>query len=144
LFEEVIAPTVTPEGALNAVLAGAADIAPIDAYALHLLRRFRPELTDAVRSVGRTARTPIPLLVATAPPSDALRAAFLGAHLRPGSRELMQSLLLQRFVLPESASYDALKVRAEQAWRYWGSHLLAGVVHPAFRLPSMAGPREDH
>ena len=33
LFHEVIAPQITPLGALRAVISGAADVAPIDAYA---------------------------------------------------------------------------------------------------------------
>jgi ABC-type phosphate/phosphonate transport system substrate-binding protein len=43
LFREIIAPTVTPLGALSAVIRGAADIAPIDAYAFRLLARYRPD-----------------------------------------------------------------------------------------------------
>ncbi len=39
LYREVIAPTVTPFGALSAVLNQEADVAPIDAYALRLLQR---------------------------------------------------------------------------------------------------------
>src|SRR3984893_14066280 len=49
LFSEIIAPTITPVGALTAVADGAADIAPIDSYAFRLLRKYRPELASAVR-----------------------------------------------------------------------------------------------
>src|SRR5271165_4963968 len=59
-YRELIAPQITPQGALRAVLEDRADVAPIDAYTLCLLRAFRSDLTDAVRIIGRTAATPIP------------------------------------------------------------------------------------
>ncbi len=133
LFREVVAPTITPLGALSAVVSGAAEIAPIDSYAFRLLQRFEPALTAAVRVVGQTARTPIPLLVATPPGSDALRSAFLQAHREPASACLMGELLLQRFTQPDPASYDILRERAAAAGRQWMAHRFAAVVHPAFQ-----------
>ncbi|MEA3149764.1 MAG: hypothetical protein QOD56_703, partial [Gammaproteobacteria bacterium] len=41
LFHEIIAPTITPLGALSAVIRGEADVAPIDSYAFALLKRYR-------------------------------------------------------------------------------------------------------
>jgi hypothetical protein len=69
LFGEIIAPTITPLGALTAVIDRAADLAPIDSYAFRLLQAYRPDLTSRVRIVARTATTPIPPLVGS-------RAAF--------------------------------------------------------------------
>jgi hypothetical protein len=86
-----------------------------------------------VRVVGQTARTPIPLLVATPPGSDALRSAFLQAHREPASACLMGELLLQRFTQPDPASYDILRERAAAAGRQWMAHRFAAVVHPAFQ-----------
>ena len=60
LYKEVIGPQVTPLGALRAVIDGAADVAPIDSYALRLLQSFRRDLTARIRVIGRTAATPIP------------------------------------------------------------------------------------
>jgi ABC-type phosphate/phosphonate transport system substrate-binding protein len=79
LFAEVIAPTVTPLGALSAVVRGDADIAPIDSYAFALLGRYRPDLAEQVRIVGRTTPTPIPPLVASQAGLEALQSAFLEA-----------------------------------------------------------------
>jgi len=139
LFTEVIAPTITPMGALAAVVSGAADIAPIDSYALRLLRKYRPELASAVRVVGQTVPTPIPPLVASATAASekelaALQSAFLGAHQRATLKPLMQELLLQRFAHPHPASYDVLRASFDSATTYWRSHRLAARTHPAFAL----------
>ncbi len=133
LFREVVAPTVTPLGALSTVVSGGAEIAPIDSYAFRLLQRHQPALTGAVRVVGRTARTPIPLLVASPPGNEALRSAFLQAHREPASASLMGELLLHRFVQPDPASYDILRERAAAARHQWMAHRFAAVVHPDFQ-----------
>lgn len=148
LFGEIIAPRITPLGALTAVLQGAADIAPIDAYALHLLRRFRPDLTERVRALASTAPTAIPPLVATVPGLDTLQAAFLQAHLNPAAAPLLENLLLARFVRPDPAAYDALRANYAAAGDYWREHRLAKTVHPDFarqfaKLPSAARSAVD-
>jgi ABC-type phosphate/phosphonate transport system substrate-binding protein len=139
LFGEVIAPTITPLGALTAVIQGAADIAPIDSYALRLLRRYRPDLTSQVRIVGQTDPTPIPPLVASTPVAsagnlDALQTAFLGAHQSDSVRPWMDKLLLQRFAKPDGSSYRLLRERFEAATRYWAEHPFAKVIHPVFAM----------
>ena len=139
LFSEIIAPTITPLGALAAVVNGAADIAPIDSYALRLLRKYRPELASAVRVVGQTMPTPIPPLVASATPASekeraALRTAFLEAHQSASLKSLMDELLLLGFVRPHASAYAVLRERFDTATAYWRSHRLAAHTHPAFVL----------
>jgi hypothetical protein len=132
LYGEVTTPKVTPLGAMSAVIDGAADVAPIDSYAYCLLQKYRQDLTSQLRIIGRTVRTPIPPLVASTPGFDALQAAFLEAHRIATIIPLMAGLLLERFVRPDPASYDALQVNFETASRYWRTHPLAATVHPAF------------
>ena len=67
LYREVIAPQITPLGAVSAVVDGAADVAPIDSYAYSLLQKYRRDLTSQLRTIARTPRTPIPPLVASTP-----------------------------------------------------------------------------
>ena len=134
LFEEITVPTITPLGALGAVVSGEADIAPIDAYALCLLRRYRPDLTAQIRVLGQTAATPIPPIVASRSGDDALQNAFLEAHENASIKTLMGPLLLQRFVRPEPGIYDGLRQRYAAALRYWGAHSLARVTPAAFGL----------
>jgi ABC-type phosphate/phosphonate transport system substrate-binding protein len=139
LFSEIIAPTITPMGALAAVVDGAADIAPIDSYALRLLRKYRPDMACAVRVVGQTVPTPIPPLVASAMTASekelaALRSAFLEAHQSASLKALMDELLLLDFARPDSKAYAVLRERFDAATAYWKSHRLAAHTHPAFVL----------
>jgi len=132
LYSEVTTPRITPLGAVSAVIDGAADVAPIDSYAFCLLQKYRRDLTSQLRVVGRTARTPIPPLVASAPGLDALQAVFLEAHRIAAMAPLMEGLLLEKFERPDPSSYDALRSNFETASRYWRAHPLAATVHPAF------------
>jgi len=133
-YAEVVAPAVTPLGALEAVIDGAADIAPIDSYAFALLERHCPHLTSRVRSVARTEPTAIPALVASADALSGLQAAFLQAHENPQLHGLLEALLLERFVLPDPATYDKLNEAFDDSLAFWRQHAIAAVVHPAFLL----------
>jgi ABC-type phosphate/phosphonate transport system substrate-binding protein len=132
VYREVVTPQVTPLGAMCAVIDGIADIAPIDSYAYCLLQKYRRDLTSQLRVIGRTGRTPIPPLVASQAALPRLQSAFLEAHQIPSLAPLMADLLLERFVLPDPASYDALRANFTAAAQYWKSHSLAATVHPAF------------
>jgi ABC-type phosphate/phosphonate transport system substrate-binding protein len=139
LFSEIIAPTITPMGALTAVADGAADIAPIDSYALRLLRKYRPDLASEVRVVGETLPTPIPPLVASATAASerdlaALQSSFVKAHQHASLKPLMDKLLLLGFARPVSSAYAVLRQRFDAATAYWSSHRLAARAHPAFVL----------
>jgi hypothetical protein len=131
-YREVITPRVTPLGAMSAVIDGAAEVAPIDSYAYCLLRKDRPDLTSQLRVVGRTVPTPIPPLVASRTGFEKLQAAFLEAHEISTIQPVMADLLLERFVLPDPHSYDALRSNYETATQYWRERPLAASVHPAF------------
>jgi ABC-type phosphate/phosphonate transport system substrate-binding protein len=132
LFRQVIAPQVTPQGALAAVAEGRADVAAIDAYSLQLLRRYAPELVANSRVVARTEPRPMPLLVASEP-LEALTRAFLEAHEDPALQAVMAELRLDRFVRPDPDSYRPLETEFEQTLAYWRTHELASVVPPEFR-----------
>jgi ABC-type phosphate/phosphonate transport system substrate-binding protein len=138
LYREIAAPAVTPLGAVTAIVSGAADVAPIDAYAYRLLQKYRGDLTSKLRTVARTARTPIPPLVASialeasVEGAQGLRAAFTAAHKDPALKVLLGGLELSHFVTPDPRDYDALRIRFESATAYWREHPLAEIVHPAF------------
>jgi ABC-type phosphate/phosphonate transport system substrate-binding protein len=134
LYREVVAPVFTPMGALRAVIDGHADVAPLDSYALALMRRHAPDLVAQVRVVASTEPTAIPALVASGEASPAIVAAFLGAGREAGSLALMESLLLERFETPDPAAYDALRHRFESMRAFWRSHPLAETIHPSFAL----------
>jgi ABC-type phosphate/phosphonate transport system substrate-binding protein len=117
---------------MSAVIDGVADVAPIDSYAFCLLQKYRWDLTSQLRTIGRTARTPIPPLVASSAGLETLQAAFLEAHRIASLAPLLAGLLLERFVRPDPASYDALRSNFETATRYWRARPLAATVDPAF------------
>jgi ABC-type phosphate/phosphonate transport system substrate-binding protein len=136
LYREVIAPQITPQGAVAAVAEGHADTAAIDAYSLQLLRRFVPELAARVRVVARTESRPIPPLVASQP-FGALSEAFLAAHQDPALHSLLADLRLSRFVQPEAGSYRQLAQEFEATLAHWRTHKLSLSVHSGF--PMLAG-----
>jgi ABC-type phosphate/phosphonate transport system substrate-binding protein len=138
LYREIVAPAVTPLGAVSAVVAGAADVAPIDAYAYRLLQKYRGDLTSKLRILASTAHTAIPPLVASIAletsieGAASLRAAFTAAHGDPALKVLLAGLELSHFVTPDPRDYDALRSSFESARAYWRTHPLAEIVHPAF------------
>lgn len=136
LFAELVAPTITPLAALDAVIRGVADIAPIDSYAFNLLGLHRPELIARVRVVGRTTPTPIPPLVASQSTDEgviaALSSALAAAHTDSTLRPLMDGLLLQRFATPDPQAYAILRQRWVETIEYWRERPVAAVSHAAF------------
>jgi len=133
LYREVVAPAITPMGALRAVIERRADVAPLDSYALALMRRHAPQLTAQVRIVAATEPTAIPALVASHP-VPAITEAFLAAGGDAASGALMEALLLERFVRPDPVGYDALRHRFETVRAFWRRHPLAEIVDPSFAL----------
>jgi ABC-type phosphate/phosphonate transport system substrate-binding protein len=132
LYSEVIAPRITPLGAVAAVIDGLADVAPVDSFAFRLLEKYRPDLTSQVRSVARTLPTPIPPLISSRATPPSLESEFLKAHNEASLKALMEDLQLDRFVRVDAASYDVLQQRFEAASGFWREHPFASVVHPAF------------
>jgi ABC-type phosphate/phosphonate transport system substrate-binding protein len=132
LYSEVIPPTITPLANVSAVVEDRADVAPIDAYALRLLRTYRPDLTSKIRVVAKTAPTPIPPLVASQA-VPALQAAFLAAHQIDSIRPLLQKLLLQGFARPDAGAYGVLKERFGATMEYWRRHPIATSLHFPFQ-----------
>jgi ABC-type phosphate/phosphonate transport system substrate-binding protein len=133
LFQEVIAPQITPRGALTAVLEGRADVAPIDSYAYRLLEKFEPDLVAQTRVVARTSPTPVPPLVSSCHTGlEPLQEAFLDSEKNADTAATMRALLLERFVRPDPAAYDLLRSRHQEALTFWREHRLAATVHPTF------------
>ena len=143
LFQAVIAPQITPGGALAAVVESRADVAAVDAYSLQLLRRFAPELAARVRVVARTDPRPIPPLVASQP-FETLTAAFLAAHQDVALHPILADLRVSRFVQVDPGEYRRLATEFDDTLAHWRAHTLALELHPAFgMLTAAAATRED-
>jgi ABC-type phosphate/phosphonate transport system substrate-binding protein len=79
LYQESVGPLFTPRRVIEALLAGAIDVGPLDSYALDLMLRHEPELASQIRIIATTDPAPMPLLVASANcPSDIIAALRRG------------------------------------------------------------------
>jgi len=109
LYAARIGPLVTPRRVVEAVLAGEADVGPLDSYAHDLLLRHDPALMAGVRIVDSTAWAPIPPLVGSRG-GDPAAAARLGDLLAAAAedkaaRPLLAELALAGFARPAAADY---------------------------------------
>src|SRR2546426_3494017 len=57
LFASTVGPLITPRNVVAAIVAGEADVGPVDSYAHDLLRLHEPRLTAQVRTIASTERT---------------------------------------------------------------------------------------
>ena len=119
LFASVVGPLLTPRGVVDAVLAGEADLGPLDSYAHDLLRRHEPQLAAQLRVVASTPLTPIPALVGAAgmrrDVAERLRAALLEVESAAALTQARASLLLRGFAQVEPSGYHAGMVAAAEA-----------------------------
>ncbi|MEM9900017.1 MAG: PhnD/SsuA/transferrin family substrate-binding protein [Pseudomonadota bacterium] len=101
LYAHVVPNVVTPRGAIDAVLSGRADVAPLDGYYYLLLRRHAPDLASELRVVAQTAMAPMPLFTASHGTDPArvarLRAAMEALHEMPAAAALLDALSIRRF-----------------------------------------------
>lgn len=130
LYREIIAPCITPYGALAAITEGLAEVAAIDSWAFALMQHHAPELTANVRVVASTEPTPIPLLISSSGQGRLLAGAFLAAHDDPALMLIMEELLIERFVRPQDDTYAILKQKFETAREFWRRQPLAEITAP--------------
>jgi len=121
LFAGTVGPLLTPRGVVDAVLAGEADLGPLDSYAHDLLRLHEPQLAARLTVIASTPLTPIPALVG-APGLDPAAAQRLTAALLEvqAAAELAPPrarLLLHGFARIPASAYHANMVAADQADR---------------------------
>lgn len=114
LYARGLGGLVTARGVVDAVLDGRIDVGPLDGFWHLLLRRHRPDLASALRTVASTDRAPLPALVAapSLPPDDAaaLTRAFAGAAARPWFGPLGEALCIAGFAPASRDTYaDTLR-----------------------------------
>jgi len=115
LYGGTVGPLITPRRVVETVLAGAAEVGPLDSYAYDLLCRHDPGLMAGVRVLDSTAWVPMPLLVGSLG-GDAGVARELGLVLQaaasdPIARPILADLALAGFARPEADDY-----RVTVAW----------------------------
>lgn len=119
LYASTVGPLVTPRRVIEAVLAGEADVGPLDSYVHALLRGTEPATAAQLRVVAGTAPTPIPPLVAAvglpAMEVTRLRSAFRDVGGATELAAVRQVLALHRFSHVAPEAYDTLQAQAAMA-----------------------------
>ena len=119
LYAKVLGPLQRQLPVIDAVLDGRADVGPVDAYGLDLLRRHRAERAQRVRVVATTVAAPSAPLVASptvdAPSRARLTDALLVAHTAPELAPTLDELLIARFVRADPAAFDVMLERQRRA-----------------------------
>jgi ABC-type phosphate/phosphonate transport system substrate-binding protein len=110
LYRATLGSLHTPRRAVEAVMAGKADVGPLDSFCHALMRRHAPDLVAGLRVVASTEPAPIPLLVG-APDLDPAIVSRLRAALVSTPAALLRPLLLQGFAIPDAADYAILAER---------------------------------
>jgi ABC-type phosphate/phosphonate transport system substrate-binding protein len=109
LFGEVLGPYGTPRRAIEAVVAGEADVTGIDAYAYDLLCHHEPAFARATRVIAASPPYPMPPLVASAGTQPgvcrALTGALVGLADDPAGRDLLGDLRLRGFAEVAAGDY---------------------------------------
>jgi len=121
LYGKILGPLHRQLPVIDAVLDGRADVGPVDAYGLDLLRRHGAERAARVRVVATTLPAPSAPLVASPGVDAATRArlteALLAAHTAPELAATLDELLLARFVPADPGVFDVMVERQHAAER---------------------------
>ena len=119
LFAATVGPLVTPRRVIESVIAGEADVGPVDSYAFDLIQRHEASWISSIAVVARTMRTPIPPLVGAPqlPQVEARRLtdALLSVGEAPELAAIRDALLLRGFAPVPRAKYDVLRLAADAA-----------------------------
>lgn len=108
--------TGSHRASLDAVATARADLCAIDCVTWALLRRYEPEVTAALRTIGLTPSAPgLPLVTAGSNPAavvEALSAALAALSREPSLAACRDALLWQRFAPLTDADYDEILTQA--------------------------------
>jgi ABC-type phosphate/phosphonate transport system substrate-binding protein len=112
LFSESKGPYGNPRGLLRALRDRDIDVTAVDGWYLDLLRAHDPAALDGLRTIGRTAWTPNPLLVCGPDIDPAacsrLSRALLAMHDDTDAAPLLRQAHVAKFVAADPRSYDVL------------------------------------
>jgi phosphonate transport system substrate-binding protein len=111
-FRKVIY-TYSHDNSILAVAKGLVDGAAVDGLVWEYYQRTNPALTSATRVVRKSEPYGIPPLVASSSvPSDLkerVRELVLTMHEDPKGRQILENLLIDRFIVPREEWYDSIR-----------------------------------
>lgn len=118
-YSKIVGGLVNPRGVVAALADGRIDVGPLDSYVFDLVRDGDPAFAAQVRVIDTTDPTPMPPVIATsahlsAPEIGRLRDAFAAVEGETSLADARAAILVQRFVLPEAASFDLQKRRHDR------------------------------
>jgi ABC-type phosphate/phosphonate transport system substrate-binding protein len=109
---------LNPRGVIKALAEGRIDVGPLDSYVHDLLKHSDPEFAGQVRVIDTTDPTPMPPIIATAHLSpatvDRVREGFVAVGDEPSLASARETLLLDRFVVPDPLVYSVQRERAAE------------------------------
>ncbi len=110
--------TFAHDKSIKAVAQGVVDGASVDSLIWEYTNRTNPQLTAKTKIIGKSAPYAVPPVTVRKDLSPdlkrALRAAFLNAHQEPRGRELLDKMMIDKFVVLDDNAYDS--VRKMKAW----------------------------
>ena len=119
LYARLLGPLHRQLPVIDAVIDGRADVGPVDAYGLDLLRRHGAERAKRVRVVATTVEAPSAPLVASPAVDPQTRErvteALLAAHTAPEVAGTLDELLLARFVPVQPGDFNVFLERQRSA-----------------------------
>ncbi len=120
LYSQVVGGLGTVQKVFDAVLEGAIDVGPVDAYWHMLTQLHHPDLAARVRVLESTVTAPIPAFVANLSVSpeavDRLARSFQSARDRAWFRPIAAELLLDGFTPVRNVdAFSIIQARARQA-----------------------------
>jgi len=119
LYAESIGKLLTPANSLESVVSGKVDIAPLDSFALDLIRQHEPERLEAVTIIATTSAAPIPPIIASNGLSqdviNNLRHSFLSLGQDEKMSGVLNSLGLLGFTYIAPKAYSLAKQWDKQA-----------------------------
>lgn len=119
LYRQSVGPVLTPAGSLASVVENRADIAPMDSYALDLIRRHEPHRVAEITVIDSTASATIPPLVASPEVSanicEKLKQAFMAAGASNEIADVLAALGLTGFAGVEANAYRTARTWDREA-----------------------------
>lgn len=105
--------TRTHDRSIKAVVQGIVDGAAVDSLIWEYANRSDPEFTSQTRIIKKSPPYGIPPVV-TRPGLDpalkeALKRVFLDAHNDPLGREILDKMMIDRFILIDDSAYDSIR-----------------------------------
>jgi ABC-type phosphate/phosphonate transport system substrate-binding protein len=118
-FAQWVGPLITPRRAIEAVLEGTIDVAPLDSYVHDLLKRHEPETASKLRTIEETVMTPIPPLVGSievaGETAERLKRGLLSCHAEPQMAAILDTLMITGFAPASPDNYADLLAQAQEA-----------------------------